>query len=104
MTHRCVNLAWTQSFMQAVEAAEQVDREWAGGLVTLDLEAGPMQINLQDERTLGWFLLAFPRGHLLGRRLDGPGLDTLSLDVDKVPLACLLALAAAGDAVWMPCP
>ena len=61
-----------------------MDREWGGGVVTLDLEMGPMQVNLQDERTLGWFLLAFPRGHLLGRRLDGPGLDTLSLDVDKV--------------------
>ena len=61
-----------------------MDREWGGGVVTLDLEVGPMQVNLQDERTLGWFLLAFPRGHLLGRRLDGLGLDTLSLDVDKV--------------------
>ena len=69
---------------QAVEAAQQVDREWGGGTVTLDLEVGPLQVNLQDERTLGWFLLAFPKGHLLGRRLDGPGLDTLSLDVDKV--------------------
>ena len=122
-------------FVQALEAAAQVDREWSSGTLTLQLEAGPFQarnlllqrltqhaalrakqrpwvragsscpsrdhmraqVNVQDERSQGWFLLAFPRGVLTGRRLEGAALDTLALDVERVGApasACLPRLQA----------